>query len=944
MKRWRRQPLITMKPIIHKPTYHICVKTKRYHILLGCLLFFYSHLLAQTPVFPGITGDYKNLPAKDFLQQLEKQTGWNFYYNEAQFDSLKVNISVQNKPLPDVLKQAFAGTGLGFSVDNEKHVFINKGLLVQTQLNKLFFTASAADIKDTSNSVVGFFNPTNKAVSEDSLYLIGDASAGDISSPDVTVAGYVKDSKSDEPVIGASVYIDETKTGVATDQYGYFSIHTSKGKHILYVQSIGMHDTKRQLNVRANGKLNIAMPSEVIGLKNVTVSSEKMSNIKGMQMGMQKLDINAIKHVPVAFGEADVLRVILTMPGVKSVGEASTGLNVRGGAADQNLVLFNDATIYNPSHFFGLFSAFNPEVVKDVELYKASIPAQYGGRLSSVLNITSREGNKKDFTGSAGIGPLTSRLNLEGPIKKNKASFIVGARTTYADWLLNLLPDQYKNSRARFYDLNAVMNYEIDKKNTLYVTGYLSGDRFNLNSDTIYNYGNRNVSVKWKHIFSNKLNMLITTGYDNYYYKISSIQNPVTAYSLRFDVNQYYFRTHFNYYFSNKHFLEWGANGLLYKLHPGTYLPDGKQSLVIPQQMQAEQGLESALYLSDKYTVNSALSLEGGVRYSMFNFLGPYMANDYPANSPKTEDNIIGTTFYQKGKIVKTYSKPEIRLSARYAFDNTLSVKAGYNTTQQYIHVLSNTAAIAPTDIWKLSDVNIKPQFGSQISAGLYKNFKSNTIETSVEVYYKKIENYLDYKSGAVLVLNPHIETDVISTKGKAYGIEAFAKKSIGKLNGWVSYTYSRTLLKADSTSGEVINGGKYYPANYDQPHSFTFIGNYRINHRFSVSLNSTYSTGRPITLPIGRFYFAGSERTLYADRNAYRIPDYFRTDFSMNLDGNFKLHQRFHNSWTIGVYNATARKNPYSVYFISENGVVDGYKFSIFGTAIPYINFNVRF
>ena len=920
------------------------MKFKYLLFILSFSLITTSRSYAQTPGLPRVTGEYRNLSMDTFLRQLEQQTGYHFYYNVLQFDSMQVNLSLKDKPLQDALKTAFAGTGIAFSIDRENHVFINKGITVQTELSKIFFTATAADVKDTSNTAADFLSPLKKTVSEDSLYVIGDGSSAGNAASGVTLAGYVKDTKTAEPVIGASVYMDDTKTGVTTDQYGYFSMHVAKGKHTLYVQSIGMRDTKRELMVRADGKLNIAMQSQLITLKNVTVSSEKLSNIKSLQMGLQKIDISAIKQVPVVFGEADVLRVVLTMPGVKSVGEASTGLNVRGGSADQNLILFNDATIYNPSHFFGLFSAFNPEIVKDVELYKASIPAQYGGRLSSVLNINSREGNKKNISGTAGIGVLTSRLTLEGPIKKNKASFIVGGRTTYANWLLNLLPTQYKNSSARFYDLNAVMNYEIDKKNTIYITGYWSDDRFNLNSDTAYNYGSRNASLKWKHIYNNKLNMLVTTGYDNYYYNINSAKNPITAYSLHFDVNQAYFRIHFNDYFSNKHFLQWGLNSTLYKLHPGDYNPENKESLVRPQQMQAEQGLESALYISDKYTVTPDFSLEGGLRYSVFNFMGPYNVNVYAPHAPKTEETITGSESFGKGKIIKTYQRPEVRLSARYAFSNTLSVKGAFNTTQQYIHVLSNTAAMAPTDIWQLSDANIKPQYGGQLSAGVYKNFKSNTIETSVEVYYKKIQDYLDYKSGAVLVLNPHIETDVISTKGKAYGVELFVKKTTGKLNGWISYTYSRTLLRANSTQGEVINGGQYYPANYDKPHDFTFIGNYRINHRVSVSLNSTYSTGRPITLPIGRFYFAGSERTLYADRNAYRIPDYFRTDFSLNIDGNFKLHQRTHNSFTIGVYNATARKNPYSVYFVSENGVVNGYKLSIFGTAIPYINYNIRF
>jgi hypothetical protein len=691
--------------------------------------------------------------------------------------------------------------------------------------------------------------------------------------------------------------------------------------------------------------MNIEMKKQVMTLKKVIVSAEKASNIKSLQMGLQKLDIKTIKQVPVVFGEADILKVALTMPGVQTVGEASTGLNVRGGSADQNLILFNDATIYNPSHFFGMFSAFNPEVVKDVELYKSSIPAKYGGRLSSVLEVNSREGNKKDFAGSAGVGLLTSRLNIEGPLIKDKSSFIFGARTTYANWLLNLLPDQYKNSRASFYDLNLNISHQINKKNDLYLTAYMSNDHFNLNNDTTYGYDSKNISLKWKHVFNNKIYSLISGGYDRYEYYISSDINPLTAYKFSFNINQTYFKAHFNYYASTKHTIEFGLNSLFYKLHPGTYVPMGSQSLVALDEVNAEQALESALYVSDKYTVTDAFSIEGGIRYSMFNYLGPQTINNYPPGVPKTADDIVSTTSYSGGKIIKTYKGPEFRLSARYALTSDLSVKAGFNSQRQYIHALSNTAAIAPTDIWKLSDPNIKPQFGDQVSLGVYKNLKSNTIETSLEVYYKSIKDYLDYKSGAQLVLNHHIETDVLNTKGKAYGIEFQVKKLTGKLNGWISYTYSRTLLKVDDpTAGQTINNGSYYPADYDKPHDFTLVSNYKFSHRYSISFNATYSTGRPITLPIGKYYYSGSERALYSDRNAYRIPDYFRTDLSIYIDGNHKVHQKTHNSWSIGVYNLTGRKNPYSVYYVSENGVVNGYKLSIFGSAIPFINFNIRF
>jgi hypothetical protein len=894
--------------------------------------------------------DLKSVTITEFVSQVEKQTGVHFYYDVNLFDSLSISLSAKDQPLRKVLSQAFANTDFYYAIDNARHVFLTRGRSISVALPPGFFTGGKQDINKLQQDSFADLDdkdenkPVQKAVLENKLYEIGDKN---ITTPQnvVTVAGYIKDAKTGEPIVGASVLVEKSGIGAATDQYGYYSLSVPKGRHILNIQSIGMKDTRRQIQLYSDGKMNIDLQSTVLTLRRVIISAQKLSNIKGTQMGVQKIDIKTIKQVPVVFGEADILRVVTTLPGVKTVGEASTGLNVRGGSADQNLILFNDATIYNPSHFFGLFSAFNPEVVKDVELYKSSIPARYGGRLSSVLNINSREGNKKEFTGSAGVGVLTSRVEIEGPIVKDKSSFILGGRTTYANWLLNLLPDQYKKSKASFYDLNLNISHEFNKKNTIYITGYLSRDKFNLNSDTVYGYGNSNISLKWKHVFNNKMNSLVTTGYDRYEYSISSEHLPPSAYKLGFDINQTYLKTHFNYYLSSKHTMDFGLNSIFYKLHPGSYQPLGGQSLVVPDNVEAEQALENALYVSDRYNVTSSLTVDAGIRYSMFSYLGPHNVNSYAPGIPKTEDNILGSVSYPGGKFIKTYGGPEYRISLRYSFTDSFSIKAGYNTQRQYIHSISNTTSQAPTDIWKLSDPNIKPQFGDQFSFGIYKNLKSNTIETSVEVYYKNIKNYLDYKSGAVLVLNHHIETDVIGTKGKAYGVEVLIKKLTGKLNGWISYTYSRVELKQDDpAAGELINKGKYYPSNYDKPHDVTVIANYRVNHRFSVSMNGTYSTGRPITLPVGVFYYGGSARTLYADRNAYRIPDYFRADFGLNIDGNHKVHQRTHNSWTIGVYNLTGRKNPYSVYYVSENGNINGYKLSIFGSAIPYVNFNIRF
>ncbi len=883
------------------------------------------------------------------VQELERQTGYHFYYDPVQFDSLRISIAINNQPLQKALEQLFENTDFHFTIlPDKQYVFLTKGAIIRTALPAGFFAGAVKDTARKDLTVVPDYGDKKKvradASIENKLFEIG-SKANSGGPGNVTVAGYVRNIKSSEPIVGASITIPGTSIGTATDQYGYFSLTIPKGRYVLNVQGIGMKDTKRQIMLYTGGGLNINMEERVISLKEVIVSAQKMANIRNVQMGTERLTIRAIKQIPTAFGEADILKAVLTLPGVKSVGEASTGFNVRGGSADQNLILFNDATIYNPSHFFGFFSAFNPDVVKDVELYKSSIPAKYGGRLSSVLDISSREGNKKEFTGTAGIGLLTSRINLEGPIKKDKTSFILGARTTYANWMLNLLPDEYENSKASFYDVNLHISHQFDKKNNLYITGYTSRDRFNLNSDTTYGYNNNNLSVKWKHLFNNKLTGFLTAGYDRYAYHIQSEKNAVNAYKLGFDINQFNLKADFTWYLNPEHTIDFGASTIRYKLHPGKYEPLGKESLIALDEVPAEQAQESAIYLSEKWNVTPALTIQAGARYSLYHYLGPGDINTYAPNLPKNPDNVLETKTYGKGDVIKTYHGPEWRLSARYALSPSFSVKAGYNSLRQYIHMLSNTTAISPTDIWKLSDPNVKPQYGDQVSFGLYKNFRSNSIETSVEVYYKRIKDYLDYKSGATLVMNPTIETDVIGTKGRGYGVELMVKKQNGKLNGWISYTYSRIeLIMDDANTGEIINRGEYYPANYDKPHDVTMVGNYRFTHRFSISINGTYSTGRPVTLPIGRYYYGGSWRALYADRNAYRIPDYFRTDFAMIVDGNHKLKQKFHNSWTIGLYNLTGRKNPYSVYFTSENGRVNGYKLSIFGSIIPFINYNIRF
>lgn len=741
-------------------------------------------------------------------------------------------------------------------------------------------------------------------------------------------------------------FISDPLIATTTDGFGYYSIQLPIGRHELQIKGMGMKDTKRQILLHSGGKLDIELEEQVYTLKEVTVSSERIENVRSTNMGVERLKMREIKNIPTAFGEADIIRVVMSLPGVKSVGEASSGFNVRGGATDQNLILFNDGVIYNPTHLFGFFSAFNPDVVKDMELYKSSIPSKYGGRISSVLDITTREGNKKEFQGSASIGLLTSRLTLEGPVFSEKTSFIVGGRTTYSDWILKKLPEKsgYKDGNAGFYDMNAMLSHKFNEYNNLYVNGYYSRDRFNFNAEEKYAYQNANASVKWRHIFSPRLTSVYTAGYDHYDYNTIYTENTASAYNLSFGIDQFYAKADFVWYANDKHTIDFGINTLYYDLNPGTYLPEGEESIVMPDYMQKEKAAESAIYIGDRWDITPQFSINAGIRYSMFNVLGPRTFNAYAEGSLPSLTTITDTIQATSGSF-KTYHGPEFRLSARYEFADGFSIKAGYNTMRQNIHKLSNTTIMSPTDTWKLSDANIKPQTGSQVAVGLYKNLLGNTMEASIEGYYKNMKNYLDYRSNAELIMNHHIETDVISTEGRAYGVEFMLKKALGKLNGWVSYTYSRTELRQnDPGLYDPVNGGDWYPSDYDKPHEVKLVGNYKFTHRFSFSLNCDYSTGRLITLPVSKYHYAGGEFVYYSDRNQYRIPDFFRMDASFNIEPSHHLTLLTHSSISIGVYNLTGRKNAYSVYYTSEDGRLKDYKLAIFGMPIPYISYNIKF
>lgn len=896
----------------------------------------------------SITTDRK--PIYELFDIIEKQTNYRIYCEPHEMDTIFVSVNSIDEPPVDILKKALAGTDFDIS-EYQNSIFILKGKKLITYLSPNL-NSKESDVflqSDTTQNIQSGslldMNENRRAISEYKLYEIGNPNSKP-SSDKVSVTGYVLDSKSGEPVPGVFVYIDGSNISTMTDAYGYYSLHVSPGRHEIAIHGGGQKEAKRQVVVHSEGRLDIQSVEKVHTLREVTVLSDKQNSIKQTTLGIERLQMKDIKNIPTAFGEADILRIVMALPGVKSVGEISSGFNVRGGATDQNLILYNEGTIYNPSHLFGMFSAFNPDVVKDLELYKSSIPSKYGGRISSVLEINSREGNKKEYKGSASIGLLTSRLSFEGPIVKDQSSFILGGRVTYSDWILKQLPEKsgYRDGNAGFFDLNASINHKFSERDVLYVNGYFSQDRFTFQKYDYYKYHNANGSLKWRHIFNPKFTGVFTAGWDHYDYMTENTEHPPTSYSMKFNINQGYGKADFSWYPSNEHTVNFGMNSIYYNLNPGTNDPKGAESLVAADQLQHEKALESAFYIGDKWDITDKFALDFGIRYSLFNVMGPRTYNVYDSQYLPSLTTIIDTKENEKG-ILKTYHGPEFRFSARYAFTDDFSVKAGVNSMRQYIHKISNTSVMSPTDTWKLSDMNIKPQKGIQYAAGIYKNFANNTIETSIEGYYKTMSDYLDYRNGAELLMNHHLETDVINTKGRAYGIEFMIKKKEGRLSGWLSYTYSRTQLKQDDPRISLpVNKGGWYAADFDKPHEVKLISNYKFTHRYSVSFNVEYTTGRPITLPASKYEFANGEYVYYSDRNAYRVPDYFRTDLSFNIEPTHHLTILTHSTITVGVYNLTGRKNAHSVYYTSEDGQIKGYKLSIFGTAIPYVSYNIKF
>ena len=682
-------------------------------------------------------------------------------------------------------------------------------------------------------------------------------------------------------------------------------------------------------------------------LDEIVVVGGRPSSVDNVIMGSEKFKPQLLKNIPSAFGESDIMKIVLSLPGVTTVGEASSGYNVRGGATDQNLILFNGGTVFNPSHLFGLFASFNSDAVEDVELFKSSVPVEYGGRISSVLKVNSREANMQKLTGSASIGVLTSKANLEIPIVKDKMSLLLNGRTTYSDWILKQLPEKsgYRNGTANFYDLGGVLTWKLNSLNRLKINGYWSNDKFSFSSDDNYGYQNSNFSAEWRSMLNEKITATLSAGLDHYDYFNENRSVPSSAARLSFGIDQLWGKLHIRQRLTEKEVISYGLSMQHYNVQAGKYEPVGDASFIKSDQLQREKALESAAYISYERPLTEKLTVSAGLRYSMFNALGPRDVNYYEEDQLPSEETLLETR--SETGIIKTYHAPEIRLSALYAIKENVSLKVGFNTMHQYIHKVSNTSIVSPTDTWKLSDPNIKPQNGWQAAAGIYHETKDKNYEFSAEVYYKHIDDYLNYRNSAVLLMNPHLETDVISTKGKSYGVELQVKKPFGKVNGWVSYTFSRSMLRQDDKGVKnPVNDGDWYPSEYDRPHEVKAVLNLKFTERYSFSSNFNYATGRPTTLPTGKYYNTYYQKFMpyYSDRNTYRIPDYMRLDLAFNIEPTHRLTSFLHTSFSIGVYNALARRNAYNIYYVNEGDNIKGYRLSVFGTAIPYVSLNIKF
>ena len=751
------------------------------------------------------------------------------------------------------------------------------------------------------------------------------------------LSGYVKDAESGEALIGASVYVESLQLGVTTNLYGFYSLSLPKGRYKVSISYLGYISYTEEVSIENDLVKEIEMKPNSVQLEAVTISGERRNeNIKKTEMSAIKMDIKTIKKLPSFMGENDVLRTVQMLPGVQSGGEATTGFFVRGGNSDQNLILLDDAPVYNPSHLLGIFSVFNPDVIKDLTLYKGGIPAKYGGRLSSLLDIKMKEGNSKKMQGAASISPLSTKLTLEGPIIKDRSSFIVSGRRSYADvFTLLSKKKETRDSRVYFYDFNAKVNYRINDNNRVFLSGYFGNDVLRFGKELRTSWGNRTGTVRWNHIFNSKLFMNSIVYLSNYNFNLGIKEGIDGTIQYKSKILDYGGRTDFTYYLNALNTIKFGLSSTIYQIQPGKFTGSTFEDINIPK----SHAREFAAYLSNNHSINEKLAIDYGIRYSLFQNVGKATVYQFDKTNPLVYE-ANDTISHAKGKVFNDYGNFEPRISLRYQLNEQSSVKASYNRTTQYLHQASNSTAATPLTVWVTSSPNIKPQIADQYAVGYFRNLFKDVFEVSVEAYYKDMQNTIDFRDNASLILNEFLEGEFRVGKSYSYGVELLARKNIGKLTGWVGYTWSRTRRKIPE-----INNGKEFFAPYDRTHDISLVVVYELNKRVTLSSNWLFSTGSAISVPTGKFSFQGEQVNVYSDRNSARIPSFHRWDISLTLKTKDKPNRKYQSEWAFSVLNTYFRKNAYNINFRqnTNTGKPEAIK-TYFFPILPSVSYNLKF
>lgn len=918
---------------------------KKKFLFTYLFIVFTSHFFAQKVEEKKYSFSFENKTIYECFITIEHETKQKFYYYEKWEDLGKIiNLTFNEENLETVLNTIFKDTNLNFFRDKNKFI-ITQNNFIYTDLN-LDLIAKDSVLNENKAKPLFFEKITNNQESESERIIIIGKQDKIINKKSHVLDGVITDSKTNNPISGAVINITNRNKKTETDIDGYFRIELPDGLNIIEIISMSYKKISSKIILKKDATLNYQLKENITLLNEVIVQKEKNKEIKTIASGVTTFNVEKAKNVPLVLGERDIIKLALALPGIKAASEGSSGINVRGGKDDQNLFLLDNATIYNPSHFFGFFSSVNPYLVNEVNIYKGHIPAEFGGRIASVFEINSKEGNYEKFKGEGGIGPVTSNITFTTPILKEKSTLIAGARATYSKWILKQLDNKDLNkSDASFYDAYLKYKHKINENNTLEASAYYSKDKFNISSDSLYNYSNSAFSLNWKHNFNKKNISNFQLINSNYAFGIDYVADNLKSFNYDFNINETKFIFKNVYFYNEKHKFSYGLNSTLYQLNPGELIPIDENSLLTYRKTNDEKGLENAIFINDEYSASKKLSFNLGLRYSSFLALGPATQTIYSSGASTSSGNIEEIRNYRKNEVIKNYNGLEYRFGSRFMFNETFSVKLAYTSNYQYLHKLSSNTTQSPTDTWKLADLNIKPAFGQQLSLGFFKSLKDDLYQVSLEGYYKKTENFLDFKVGSDLLFSESIERDAIQGKGKAYGVELLLKKPEGRLNGWIGYTYSRSLIQLNGdTPDKIVNNGSYFASNFDKPHDFNTILNYKFTKRYSASFNFTYQTGRPITYPVGTYTYGNAQYTLYSDRNKFRIPDYYRVDIGINIEGNHKIKKPYHSFWNISVYNLLGRNNPHSIFFITDNGQIKAYKTSIFSYPVPTITYNFKF